>query len=131
MTTIGLKPEVSLPVGLATAAIVYAIHSNFTPTIADVRSAAENNETVEASRKAATWTSAAVVAGISLIAKDPAIFIIGGTMVIAMDWFTRHANAVNPATGKAAVRTNLDIVETTGGYVPDTIASMDPGDVYV
>lgn len=100
---LGLKPEVSLPVALATAAVVYGIYSNATPTIADIRSVRPNDSTIESSRKFATWTSAAVVAGVSLIAKDPTIFILGGSMVIIMDWATRHGNAVSPLSGKAAV----------------------------
>ena len=48
----------------------------------------------------ATWISAAVVAGISLLAADPTIFIVGGAMVITMDVTHRHANTVNPATNK-------------------------------
>lgn len=101
--TLGLKPEVSLPVGLAVAALVYGIHSNATPPLTDIRAAKPGDSTIDASRRFATWTSAAVVAGVSLIAKDPTIFILGGTMVVVMDWATRHGNLVSPLSGKAAV----------------------------
>lgn len=94
-----MKPEVSIPVGLATAAVVYGIYSNATPTIADIRVGPAQDNNIESARKMAAWTAAAVVGGISLIAKDPTVFIIGGTMVVALDWWTRHANAVNPDTG--------------------------------
>lgn len=97
-----LKAEVSLSVGLATATIVYAIHSQATPSIADIRVAPAENGDIAAARKGATWTSAAVVSAISLISRDPTVFIVGGTMVVAMDLWTRHANAVNPATGRAS-----------------------------
>jgi hypothetical protein len=100
---LGLKPEVSLSVGLATAALVYGIYSNATPPITDIRASRPGDATIDASRKFATWTSAAVVAGISLVAKDPTIFILGGSMVVALDWATRHGNLVSPMTGKAAV----------------------------
>lgn len=99
-----LKPEVSIPVALATGTLVWAIYSNATPTIADVRVAEPGNTDIESSRKLAAWTSAAAVAGISLIAKDPTPFILGGAMVITLDWWHRHANAVHPATGKASLR---------------------------
>lgn len=96
-----LKPEVSLSVALATGTLVYAIYSNSTPTLADIRTADQYNADVAATRKGASWTSAAAVAGISLVSKDPGPFILGGAMIIALDWFHRHADMVNPLTGKA------------------------------
>lgn len=96
------KPEITIMVGLAAAGIVWAIHQNLTPALVDVRVQPPGDMDVESARRAATWTSLLAVAGISAVAKDPGVFIIGGPMVIAADWLTRHANAVNPATGKVA-----------------------------
>lgn len=93
-----LKPEVSLPVGLATAAVVYAVYSNATPPITDIRVGEPGNDHVAKTERAATIASAGIVAGISLVAKDPTIFIVGGTMVIIMAFWTKHANMVNPLT---------------------------------
>lgn len=111
-----LKPEVSIPVALATATVVYAIHTNATPTIADVRSIDAGNPDIQSSERAASWTAAAVVAGVSLIARDPNVFIVGGAMVIAMAWLTRHADAVNPMTGFASTITR-------GGPEADMVAT--------
>ena len=97
-----LKPEISLTVGLATATVVYGVYSQATPTVADIRAVPQHDDNIESSRKLAAWTAAAVVAGVSLIAKDPTVFVVGGAMVIGMDWWTRHANAVNPMTGRAS-----------------------------
>lgn len=108
-----LKAEVSIPVGLATAAVVYAIFNNATPSIADIRSAPPNNDDIAKSERMATVTSAAVVGGISLIARDPNVFIIGGVMVIVMAFWTRHANSVNPATGKPQVPGAVPVVPTS------------------
>ncbi|WP_369335637.1 hypothetical protein OG559_31100 (plasmid) [Micromonospora sp. NBC_01405] len=96
----GLKPESSVMIGLATAALVWSIHSNVTPTIADIRVAPPGDKDIASSRKAATMSSAAAVSAISLIAKDPTIFIIGGAMVIIADVVTRHANTINPETSR-------------------------------
>lgn len=96
-----MKAEVSVVAGLSVASIVYAVYSNMTPNIADIRVAKPNDVDVDATRKAAAWTSAAIVAGVSLVAKDGTIFVIGGAMVIAMDWFHRHADQVTPLTGRA------------------------------
>lgn len=98
-----LKPEASLMVSLATAAVVYATFQNFTPSIADVRSIDPANTDVQKSERTATWTSAGIVAGISLLAKDATIFVIGGAMVVAMAWATRHADTVDH-TKDAAMR---------------------------
>ena len=103
-----LKPEISISVGLATAALVYSVYSNATPSITEIRAAKPNDSDVEASRKLAAWTSAGVVAAVSLIAKDPTVFILGGGMVVAVDWWHRHANVVNPLVGKASVMMNRD-----------------------
>lgn len=116
-----LKPEVSLPTGLAVAAIVYGIHSNMTPTIADIRHNEPGDPNISSSRKAATWTSAAVVGGISLMTKDPTIFVVGSFMVIAMDFLTRHANLVNPLTGTATVRAAKDRAQAAGYTIGDEI----------
>lgn len=98
-----LKPESGVMIGLATGALVWAIFTNATPSIADIRSAPPMDKDVEGSRKVATRTSAAAVSSIALIAKDPTIFIIGGFMVIAADWMTRHANLIHPESGRLAL----------------------------
>jgi hypothetical protein len=98
-----LKPEASITVGLATAALVYGIYSNALPNITDIRTANQGDPDVAGAEKGAAWTAAAAVAGVSLIAKDPTVFIIGGSMVVALSWFHRHANEVNPLTGLASM----------------------------
>jgi len=95
-----LKPEVSLPIAAATATIVFGIFQSTQPSVAQTRASAPGNPAIDSSRKTATWLSASVVAGISLVAADPTIFIVGGAMVVALDMIHRHAGAVNPATGK-------------------------------
>ncbi len=96
-----MKAETSVVAGLSVAALVYAIYSNATPSIADIRVAKPRDADIEAARKLAAWTSAGVVAGVSLIAKDGTIFVLGGAMIIALDWWHRHANEVTPLTGRA------------------------------
>lgn len=107
----GLKPEVSLGLAAAVATVVYAVHQNATPSIADIRSLDKNNSDVQSAERAASWTSAGIVAGISLLAKDATIFIVGGAMVIAMAWTTRHADQVDAITKRA---TTLDPTKAVG-----------------
>lgn len=96
-----LKPEVSIGVGLATAVLVWSIYSGALPPLADVRTNDADDLDVQAAERMATWTAAGTVAGISLIAKDPTVFTIGGAMVVILAWWNRHADAVDPQTGQA------------------------------
>lgn len=97
-----LKAETSLTVGLATAAVVYSVYSNALPTVADIRVGDANDDHIARAEQLAAWTAAGVVAGVALIAKDPTVFVMGGTMVVALAWWHRHANAVDPISGLAA-----------------------------
>ena len=94
-----LKLEASLGIGLATATVVYGVYQSSLPSAADTRSIDANNADLAKAERTASWTAAAVVSGVSLIARDPTIFIIGGATMVSMAWMHRHANAVHPATG--------------------------------
>lgn len=102
-----LKPEISLGVGLATATVVYGIYMNALPPVVDLRATPANDDQVASTEKAAAWTAAAVVAGISLIAKDATVFIIGGGMIVALSWWNKHANMVNPEFGLAVPKGDM------------------------
>lgn len=101
-----LKPEVSIGVGLATAAVVYGVYTTALPNVADVRSLPQGTNDTVAAEKTAAWMSAAVVGAISLIAKDPTVFILGGSMVVALSWWYKHANTVNPEFGMAVPKSD-------------------------
>jgi hypothetical protein len=83
-------------VGLATAAVVYGVYTTALPSVADIRTTPQNNADVESTEKTAAWMSAAVVGGISLIAKDATVFILGGAMILGLSWWYKHADTVNP-----------------------------------
>lgn len=96
-----LKPDVSIPVAVATGALVYGIYNMALPTVADVRTSAENHPDVSSANKAAAWTSAAAVAGIALISRDMNVFIVGGGMTLALTWWYAHADMVIPEISRA------------------------------
>jgi hypothetical protein len=98
-----LQPSASVGIGLATAGLVLAIHSKAVPSMADVRVGQPNDDHIDRSERAATWASVGVVSAISLLTKDPTIFIIGGSTAVALAWWTRHGNMVNPLTGTASM----------------------------
>jgi hypothetical protein len=95
-----LKPEGSLALGVATAGMVYGVYSFSLPNTATMHATQANDNNIEAARKKAAWTSAAVVSIVALLTKDKTIFVLGGTMVVALDWHARHANVVSPETGQ-------------------------------
>lgn len=97
-----LKPEASVMSGLAVCGVVYGIHSNFTPTMADMQGLPAGNKDVDTSERAATWLSIGVVSGISLLAKDPTIFVMGSVATVAMAFLTRHAVWTEPGAHPAA-----------------------------
>jgi hypothetical protein len=84
--------------GLATAGVVYSIHSNFTPPTADIQGLPSGNADIDRAERSATWLSIGVVSGISLLAKDPTIFILGSVATVAMALFTRHATWTESAS---------------------------------
>jgi hypothetical protein len=115
-----LRPDVSLTVGLAVTGVVYGTYQLVLPRVADVRAAPEGDPHIAKSERAATWTSAVLVSGISLIAKDANIFILGGTATILLAWFYRHGNHTNPTTGVASKSLNAKKVVVA---VPDLPAT--------
>lgn len=92
------RPEISIPAGLATVTIVYTIYNRGMPSSADERVSEPGDATLETVRKQNAWMAAAAVGGISLIAKDPTIFVFGGLSVVALDWMARYNIWSNPVT---------------------------------
>lgn len=98
-----LKPEISIPAGLATVAVVYSIYSRGMAPNLDLRMTEPGEPNADSVRRQNAIMAAGVVAGVSLIAKDPNIFIMGGIALVALDWTTRHAIWANPFSGKVEV----------------------------
>lgn len=94
-----LKPEASVMAGLATAGVVYSIHTAFHPPVADIQGLPAGNKDVDQAERKATWLSVGVVSGISLLAKDPTIFVLGSAATVAMAFFTRHATWTETKSG--------------------------------
>lgn len=94
-------PEASVGVGLGLGASVYAVFNLTMPTIADVRSIEADNRDLQKSRRQATILSGALVGFVGLITGDATAFIIGGAVIVALDWMYRHADQVSPLTGTA------------------------------
>ncbi len=104
-----LKPEGSIMGGIATGALVYGIYNTNMGNLATIHSTPAGDGNARASRKKAAIESVAVVAAISLLARDINIFILGGGITFLLDWHARHAVESHPETGQLA---------DNSGYVP-------------
>jgi hypothetical protein len=107
--------------GLATGSVAYATFQVMLPTATDVKAVEPDNRDVESSRKTATVVSLGIVGGISLIARDTGIFIIGGAITVALSYLYAHANMVNPLTGKVGA-----VIKGGLSSVPGQVSS-EPG----
>lgn len=98
----GLKPSEEIQVSALSAAVVYGIWQLNAPSLADVKASAPGGAAsvnTHKSVKTAVWTSTAVIAGISILAKSPTVFIVGGALTVLEAWKYYHANSVDGATG--------------------------------
>lgn len=105
-----LKPEMSVAAALATGVAVYGVFQVNMPNVADVRAVESGNADIQGTERLSTWEAAALVAGISLIARDPSIFIVGGAITVVLAWKYRHADMVSPLTHKASSMLTVDQV---------------------
>ena len=95
------SPVVSIGMGLAVGALVGMVFTHAMPTLVDHRVGDPDDAHAASALRTATWTSIAVVTGTALIAKDPTVFVLGGAVTVGFNLWHRHANMVNPLTGKA------------------------------
>jgi hypothetical protein len=94
----GMKPEVSIPVALATAALTWGIYQAFLPRVADVRALGPDDPDVRGAERQALVLAVGVSAGVSLLAKDSVPFIVSGLFAVGLSWFHRHANNLDSET---------------------------------
>jgi len=103
-----LKPSESVMVAIATGALVYGVYDRSLPDIATVHQTEPYNINIDAARKKAMWTSAAVVGGAVLLTKDPNVLMVGAGMFLLLEWSMRHANSTHPNTGKMVQKSASD-----------------------
>jgi hypothetical protein len=96
----GLSPSDEVIAASFSIAAVLAIFSNHTPNLADVKNDGANNDNTRRSVKAAVITSIAVVSGIALLAKSPAVYITGGIVIAIEGIQYAHANTLSKVTAK-------------------------------
>jgi hypothetical protein len=110
-----LKPNENLMLAAAVGAVVYGTYNIALPTIADTRGLPGNTPDVDKAEKAATWGSVAVVSAISLLAKSPEVFVVGGLMTIGLAWTYKNASTVDNFQSQARALISPDKSDTPSG----------------
>lgn len=100
-----LKPENSLVAGLAVVGLVVANYNLHNGSAAGCAATDAWNPTLVTSNKKAGYSSLVMVAGLSLIAKDANIFILGCAAILGMHSSYLHSIAVHPQTGQLVAPT--------------------------
>ena len=95
-----LKPENAIIAGLAPVASVAGSYQLSAGPGSPVHASDAYHPANSSAIKKAGYTSLVAVAGISLLARDPNIVILGGASIIAFHAHYRHADMVNPGTGQ-------------------------------
>jgi hypothetical protein len=115
------KPEGSMIAGLAVVGLVIANYNLHNGTAASAAATDAWDGNLQASTKKAGYSSLALVAGISLLARDPNILILGGAAIIAMQSSYIHSIAVHPQTGQVIAPS-----PTAASYAPAAPAESAP-----
>jgi hypothetical protein len=76
------------------------IWRHFVPTVADIRTAPAHDSDLEKAERTALLVGTGFTLLVAGFAKSAEVFAIGGSVLIALDFATKHANAVNPTSGK-------------------------------
>ena len=95
-----LSGENSIIASLATVALVIGVYSATVGPVSDVHASDAHDGNLQAAVKKAGWVSVVAVSGVSLLAKDPNVAILGGAAIIAEELAYRHALMTNPGSGK-------------------------------
>jgi hypothetical protein len=88
--------ELGVMVGLVNTVIFL----HFLPPVADVKAAQPFNQNIETSERTALLATTAFTLVVAGFAKSLETFMIGGAVIVGVDFAFKHANAVNPATNK-------------------------------
>lgn len=91
-----------LTAGILVGAVDALIWTHFMPPIADIKEVAQFNGNIESTERTALVATSAFTLVTAGFARSAKVFAIGGLVILALDFATKHANAVNPATGKMA-----------------------------
>ena len=103
---------ISVGVGLADV----LIFQHFVPSVADIRVGDKFNKDIEHAELEGLAVGTAFTILVSIMTGGLEPFIVGGAILVGLDFATKHANAVDPNTGKVA---SAESTESTSYPMPD------------
>lgn len=103
--------------GTLTGLASILIFDHFCPPHEDVRNTTPFNNDVESMERLALGLSTGLVLITAGVMKSAEVFIIGGAVILGVDFASKHANAVNPDTGK--MQKPVDSAQSTSFPMPD------------
>lgn len=89
----------AVELGVAVGLVNTVVFLHFLPPVADVKTFPANNQDIESSEREALIATTALTLVVAGFARSFDTFIIGGAVIVAVDFAFKHANAVNPETG--------------------------------
>jgi hypothetical protein len=105
-------------VGTVVAVADVLVYKHFVgPSIADIRTADALNGDIEKAERTGLIAGTVFTLVVSGLARSAVVFAIGGITLVALDFATKHANAVNPNTGK--MESTMTSGESTTYPMPD------------
>lgn len=93
-----MKPDAEVSIALATSVMAYGAYQLALPSAADIRSLEPGNTDIASAERVAAWVAAGGVGLVALLTKSPAVFILGGSTIVAASWTAKHANSVSNVT---------------------------------
>lgn len=96
------NPGSATALGVMVGIVDVLIWRHFVPNVADVRTARPFNGDIESAERTALLAGTVFTLVVAGFARSAEVFAVGGLVLVAMDFATKHANTVNPDTGKMA-----------------------------
>lgn len=119
-----LRPDTSVLVGLANGAMIITVYQHALPNAASIRTADPHDGDVEIARRHAAWTSAGILGFVYLLTRDRNAFLMGGLVLAGVDIMVKHANGIDPMTGKLHSHYDETIGHMTGSGELDNVYPM-------
>jgi hypothetical protein len=105
-------------IGAVIAVADVLVYKHFVgPSIADIRTADSMNSDLEKAERTGLIAGSVFTLVVAGLARSATVFAIGGITLVALDFATKHANAVNPNTGK--MESTMTSGESTTYPMPD------------
>ena len=95
-----LKPEASVLGGLAAWWIPKTRPATASPSQADMKGLPQGSPDIDKANRSATWLSIVAVCGISLLARDTGILLIGSGAVVGMKVWSDHSTWTESIVGR-------------------------------